>query len=540
MGEKPAAASAEEAVRRQFLIPAAESGGEARRQTLSDMLRRTALRVPEKPALICGEECWTYAELDARVTELAAGLAGRGLRPGDRVAALARNSHWYVALRYAVARMGGVFVPVNFMLNADDIAYILDHCEPEILFVDASCAPQGLTAADRAGVRQRLYFPGDAGAAVSGADSLADLLLAGASFPLAAEADGRAIAQIIYTSGTESRPKGAMISHEAVLWQIQSCLADCRWTADSVQLNAMPLFHCAQLDAFLAPSLQVGGTNIIIPAPAPDIVIPMIERFGVTHFFAPPTVWISLLRSPLFDAHDLTSLRSGFYGASIMPVEVLKEMQQRLPKLDFWNCYGQTEITCIATVLKPEDQMRKAGSAGKPILHVETRIVDDGMRDVAVGEVGEIVHRSPQLLTAYWRDPDKTAEAFAGGWFHSGDLGVMDDEGFISVVDRKKDMIKSGGENVSSREVEEVVYQLAGVSEASVIGVPDAVWIEAVAAVVVARQGTALTEAEVIAHCSRHLSRFKVPKRVIFADSLPRNASGKILKRELRERILTE
>jgi fatty-acyl-CoA synthase len=211
-----------------------------------------------------------------------------------------------------------------------------------------------------------------------------------------------------------------------------------------------------------------------------------------------------------------------------------------LPRARLWNFYGQTEIAPLATVLKPEDQMRKAGSAGRAVLNVETRVVDEAMRDVAPGEVGEIVHRSPQLLAGYYNDPERTAAAFDGGWFHSGDLATIDSEGYITVVDRKKDMIKTGGENVASREVEETVYRLEGVAEVAVIGLPHPYWIEAVTAVIVRKPGfESMTEEQVIGHCRAQMAHFKVPKTVIFVDSLPKNPSGKLLKRELRMRFRT-
>ena len=251
-----------------------------------------------------------------------------------------------------------------------------------------------------------------------------------------------------------------MLTHDAVIWQYVSCIVDAGIAADDLTLHALPLYHCAQLDVFFGPSIYIGATNVITAYPTPDNLLPLIERYRISSFFAPPTVWISLLRSPLFDPTDLSSLRKGYYGASIMPVEVLRELAQRLPKVRLWNLYGQTEIAPLATMLGPEDQLRKPGSCGRAVLNVETRVVDDAMRDVAPGEVGEIVHRSPHLMVGYFHDDERTKAAFEGDWFHSGDLATIDEEGYITVVDRKKDMIKTGGENVASREVEEALYRL--------------------------------------------------------------------------------
>ena len=229
------------------------------------------------------------------------------------------------------------------------------------------------------------------------------------------------------------------------------------------------------------------------------------------------------------------SLAKGYYGASIMPVAVLRELAERLPKVRLWNLYGQTEIAPLATMLGPDDQLRKPGSCGRAVLNVETRVVDEAMHDVAPGEVGEIVHRSPHLMLGYFHDDERTAAAFEGGWFHSGDLATIDAEGYNTVVDRKKDMIKTGGENVASREVEEFIYRLAQVSEVAVVGVPHPRWVEAVVAVIVVKSGQSLTEGQVLAHCAHGLAGFKTPKRVVFAETLPKNPSGKLLKRELRQ-----
>ena len=513
-----------------------------RSHTLGDLLRRTAARLPDKPAIRCGATAWTYREFDAVVNRLANGLAagraGTPVRAGDRVAVLSRNSHAFAALRFALARLGAVLVPINFMLNADEVAYILEHSAARVLAVGPDMVALGRDAAARGtAVEHLVWLEGeDPAEAPAGLPTFAALLADDASAP-AVELDARMLAQIIYTSGTESLPKGAMLTHEAVCWEYVSCVIEGEIAQTDTLLHALPLYHCAQLDVFLGPAIYVGASSVITGKPTPDNILALLAAHRVDSFFAPPSIWIALLRSPAFGTTDLTALRKGYYGASIMPVAVLHEMAERLPAVRLWNFYGQTEIAPLATVLKPEDQLRKAGSAGRAVLNVETRVVDDALRDVAPGEVGEIVHRSPQLLTGYFNDPERTAAAFEGGWFHSGDLATVDEEGYITVVDRKKDMIKTGGENVASREVEETVYRLDGVSEVAVVGLPHPYWIEAVTAVVVRKPGAgSMTEDEVIAHCRAQMAHFKVPKKVIFVDALPKNPSGKLLKRELRTR----
>ncbi|WP_374665933.1 acyl-CoA synthetase [Ramlibacter sp.] len=506
-----------------------------RRQTLADLLHRTARRLPGKPGLICGDTRWTFAEFDAVVDRVAAGLAALGVGHATRVAVLARNSHGFAALRFALARLGAVLVPINFMLKADEVAYILRHAQAGILATDSGLADLARAAAalDTA-VRQFIWLPSeDPSPPVAGMVSFDALArTAAAPPPVAVRSDD--LAQIVYTSGTESMPKGAMLTHDAIIWQYASCAVDASIASGDVMLHALPLYHCAQLDVFLGPCVYVGATSIITAKPTPENLLPLLQRHAITSFFAPPTVWISLLRSPLFDGTDLSRLRKGYYGASIMPVEVLRELARRLPAVGFWNLYGQTEIAPLATMLGPEDQLRKPGSCGRAVLNVETRVVDDALRDVAPGEVGEIVHRSPHLMLGYFHDDERTRAAFEGGWFHSGDLATIDEEGYITVVDRKKDMIKTGGENVASREVEEMIYRLPAVSEVAVIGVPHPRWVEAVVAVVVPKAGQALTEQAVMDHCTAHMAGFKAPKAVVLAESLPKNPSGKLLKRELR------
>ena len=512
-------------------------GSVVRRQTIADALHRTARRLPMKTAIICGGTQWTYAQFDALVSRLAAGLASIGVAEGDRVAVLARNSHGFAALRFALARRGAVMVPINFMLKAEEAAYILRHAGAKTLATDAGLAELARAAAALdTQVARFIWLPSeDPSEPVAGMHSFDTLAECSDDLPKVG-LGSQDLAQIVYTSGTESSPKGAMLTHDAVLWQYVSCVVNAEIAEADLTLHALPLYHCAQLDVFFGPAIYIGGTNVITAKPVPDNILALIEKFQVTSFFAPPTVWIALLRSPLFDPAKLASLAKGYYGASIMPVEVLKELAGRLPKVRLWNLYGQTEIAPLATMLGPQDQLRKPGSCGRPVLNVETRVVNFEMKDVAPGEVGEIVHRSPHLMLGYFHDAERTRSAFEGDWFHSGDLATVDSEGFITVVDRKKDMIKTGGENVASREVEETIYRLPEVSEVAVIGLPDARWVEAVTAVIVVKAGQTLSAEQVLAHCNAHLAGFKCPKRLEFTDSLPKNPSGKLLKRELRQR----
>lgn len=512
----------------------------ARRQTLADLLARTAARYPDKLAIVCGDRAsWTYSEFDKRCTELAAGLQHGGLREGDCVAVLARNSHSFALLRFALARCGAVLVPINFMLNEGDVAYILQHSGAKMLCVDAEFHGLGLAATRR--VTQTIELLGMEAESQDPPASVLDMR----ALPLPATFDALAsvqvvsddVAQIVYTSGTESKPKGARLSHDAVIWEYVTCIVEASIAPGDILLHALPLYHCAQLDVFLGPAIYVGATNVITAQPTPDNISRLVARHQVTSFFAPPTIWIALLRSSPDSKASLQGLKKGYYGASIMPVEVLKELLQTYPALQLWNLYGQTEIAPVATILAPEDQIRKAGSAGRPALNVETRVVDDQGIDVPIGEVGEIVHRSPQLLLGYHNNEEKSEEAFAHGWFHSGDLGVLDSEGYLTIVDRKKDMIKSGGENISSREVEETIYRLPEVSEVAVIATPDEKWVEAVTAVIVLKAAMRLSQEQVVTFCEHHLAKFKVPKRVIFTEALPKNPSGKILKRDLREQF---
>ncbi|MFC4945883.1 acyl-CoA synthetase [Pseudonocardia sp. GCM10023141] len=517
-----------------FTAETAESIARARTHAVGDLLRRTALRYPDKLAVVAGERRVTFAEFDVAVNRAAHALADRGLGKGDRLALLAHNSWQYVVLAFATARLGVVLVPINFMLGAEEIAFILEHSGAAGMVAEdtlTATAEAALAAASiEGGVRGRI------GGASGGWEDIDGWWTAGPDHaPDVLVGDDDPI-RLMYTSGTESRPKGVILTSRSLIAQYVSCVIDGEMGVDDIEVHSLPLYHCAQLDCFLSVDVYLGATSIVLPGPDPAALLATIEREGATKLFCPPTVWISLLRHPDFDTRDLSTLRKGYYGASAMPVEVLKELQQRLPDVAFWNFYGQTEMAPLATILRPHEQLPRAGSAGRPSINVETRLVDDDDRPVSPGQVGEIVHRSPHAALGYYNDEQKTADAFRGGWFHSGDLGVMSEDGYLSVVDRKKDMIKTGGENVASREVEEVIYQLDGVAEVAVFGINHPTWIEAVTAVVVPKPGASLTAEAVSAHVREHLAGYKRPKYVVFAESLPKNPSGKILKRELRDR----
>ncbi|GAB3793993.1 fatty acyl-CoA synthetase [Nocardioides ungokensis] len=509
---------------------------QARQQSLGDLPRRTARRVPDKLAIVDGATRLTFAELDAVVDRAAAAIAAAGLAKGDRLALLCHNCWQFAVLDFAAARVGVVLVPVNFMLNGDEIAFILDHSGATAFVVEDALVPTAEKALAAAGgtVATRVVVRLGRGELPAGWTDAQEWFDHDGEPPRVPVADDDPV-RMMFTSGTESRPKGALLSSRSLLWQYVSCALDGSMTADDVELHTLPLYHCAQLDCFLGTDVYLGATSIILPGPDPQQVLRAIQEHRVTKFFAPPTVWIGLLRCPDFDSTDLSSLRKGYYGASPMPVEVLKEIQRRLPDVDLWNFYGQTEMAPLATILGPDEQLEYAGSAGRAALNVETRIVDDLDQPVPAGTVGEIVHRSPHATLGYYRDEAKTAESFREGWFHSGDLGYLDEGGRLYVVDRKKDMIKTGGENVASREVEEAIYRLDGVAEVAVFGISHPRWVEAVAAVVVPKEGVTLTSDAVLEHSRSVLAHYKAPKYVVVAESLPKNPSGKILKRELRD-----
>jgi fatty-acyl-CoA synthase len=489
--------------------------------TVDGVLRRSARRTPARVAVEYGERRWTYEELDDAVSRAATVLLDQGLERGDRVAAYGHNSDAYLVAFLACARAGLVHVPVNQNLTGDDLAYIVGQSGSALVLADPDLSgrlPDGVRVVP-----------------LRDADGSLLARLADASPYDGPEPRTEELVQLLYTSGTTALPKGAMMTHRALVHEYLSAIAALDLSAGDRPAHALPLYHSAQMHVFLLPYLAVGATNIILDGPDGDTLFDLAEAGRVDSLFAPPTVWIGLSNRPDFATRDLSGLRKAYYGASIMPVAVLERLRERLPKLALFNCFGQSEIGPLATVLAPEEHKGRLDSCGRTVLFVEARVVGEDGKDVPDGTPGEIVYRSPQLCEGYWEKPEETEAAFRDGWFHSGDLAVRDADGYFMIVDRVKDVINSGGVLVASRQVEDALYTHASVAEAAVIGLPDERWIEAVTAVVVPRG--AADEAELIAHVKETLPAFKAPKRILFVDTLPRNASGKILKRELRERF---
>ncbi|MER5654436.1 MULTISPECIES: acyl-CoA synthetase [unclassified Streptomyces] len=488
--------------------------------TVDGVLRRSARRTPARRAVDYRERSWTYAELDEAVSRAATVLLGEGLAPGDRVGAYGHNSDAYLIGFLACARAGLVHVPVNQNLTGDDLAYIVGQSGSALVLTDPDLAgrlPDGVRTLPLRDADDSLLARLDTAPPYDGDEPRGDTLV-----------------QLLYTSGTTALPKGAMMTHRALVHEYLSAITALDLSAGDLPVHALPLYHSAQMHVFLLPYLAIGATNTILDAPDPGQLFDLIEAGRADSLFAPPTVWIGLSNRPDFADRDLSGLRKAYYGASIMPVPVLERLRERLPKLAFYNCFGQSEIGPLATVLAPDEHKGRMDSCGRPVLFVDARVVDEDGKDVPDGTPGEVVYRSPQLCDGYWDKPEETADAFRDGWFHSGDLAVRDADGYFTVVDRVKDVINSGGVLVASRQVEDALYTHEQVAEVAVIGLPDERWIEAVTAVVV-RRGD-VSEAELVAHAREKLPHFKAPKRVLFVDELPRNASGKILKRELRDR----
>src|SRR3954451_17154295 len=483
-----------------------------------DAVARHAYREPEGVAIRFEGRSITWSELHQRVGALAAAFAERGVSPGDRIAILMTNRPEFVEATLAANAAGAIAVPVNFRLAPEEVAYVLRD----------SGAPLLVTEEPLAGLN-----PG-APSLVAGPD-YEDAIGAGAATP-EVEIDERDVALIMSTSGTTGAPKGAMLTHLNLLMQSVTAIRTSRlFDDDTVTLINVPLFHIAGVGN-MPHSLVLGTRTVIMPTAAFDAqsTLDIVESEGVTGLFLVPAQWQVLCAHP--DATRRTrSLRTISWGAAPASVSLLETMARTFPDVEIISLFGQTEMSPVTTSLPAADALRKIGSVGRPVPMIAARIVDDEMNDVPRGEVGEIVYRGPTTMAGYWNKPAETAEAFAGGWVHSGDLVRADEEGFVYVVDRKKDMIISGGENIYCAEVENALAGHPAVGEVAIIGIAHERWGETPAAVVVPADAQAPSSvADLVAGSRERLASYKKPTELFVVDELPRNAGGKVLKHQLR------
>ncbi len=495
------------------------------------VLAHHAARTPDKPLTVFEGQTTTYGAMAERATDLAGGLAERGIGGGDVVALLSYNCPEFLETIFAANYLGAIAMPINWRLAAPEVRYILDHSGARAVVCDgpliglANQATEGI-GADLVRVRVSPEIE-------DGWSSLAELRAARKRVPrVSAAADD--VHRLMYTSGTTGRPKGVMITHANLAWKNLAHLVEFGFTEHDLGLACGPMYHVGALDLTTTSLIAAGATVIIHRAFEASEVVDELERSRVSTVWLAPAMVNAIMALTDIDQHDLSSVRVVINGGEKMPVPLIERIQRTFPSAWFADAYGLTETVSGDTFLDQDSMITKLGSVGRPCLYLELDIWDEAGTPVRSGERGEIVLRGPKVFKGYWRDPDATAEAFAGGWFHTGDVGVRDDDGYLYIVDRFKDMIVSGGENIASSEIERVLYEHDAVLEAAVVARPDDRWGEVPVAFVVLRPDVTVTSDDLVDHCRGQLARFKVPTAVTFLDALPRNPSGKVLKRELR------
>ena len=499
---------------------------------LGEVMGRNARKFHQKRALIWNGGYLDYGSLNARVNRLANSLTEMDVGRGDKVAMLLTNRPEIIETCYATFKIGAIAVPLNFRLAGAEVEYILNNSESKVLVVEADFVDMiKEILANVQNIGEIIVVGGNDPRKMKRYEELVEKGSSEEPRLLLSDNDD---ALILYTSGTTGRPKGAVISHKGFMLNAISWAMAYHTQSEDTLLCIPPLFHVASL-GYTLTQFYLGAAVYIENTFDPERALRIIEREKITTLFLVPTMWIALLQVEDIESYDRSSLRILNTGAAIMPVEVKKKILKTFPNSGIFDCFGQTEMSGGVTILDARDALRKPGSVGKPVPFVEIRIVDGNGQELPIEEVGEAVYRGPTVMKKYYRNPLETDKAFRDGWFHSGDLLRQDGEGYYYVVDRKKDMIISGGENIYPAEVEEVLYLHPDVLEAAVIGVPDPDWGESVKAYVVPKSGASLTEKEVIEFCKTKLASYKKPKSVEFLKSLPKSASGKILKAIIRE-----
>jgi long-chain acyl-CoA synthetase len=489
---------------------------------LASIVTESADRVPDSAAIRLGDVELSYAELDDRSAQLATLLREKGLAPGDRVGVMLPNVPEFPVAYYGVLRAGCVVVPMNVLLKRREIAFYLEDSGAKLLLAwHGFVAEAGDGAAD-AGADLIEVEPGSFAAMLDEHDStpgLADT----------AEDD---TAVILYTSGTTGKPKGAELTHANLFRNADvSSRTTSEIAAGDVVFGGLPLFHSFGQTVSMNASLMVGACLTLVPKFDPGEALETIQRDRVTHFYGVPTMYGALLHHPERESYDTSSLRICITGGASMPVEVLRGFEEAFGAIVLEG-YGLSETSPVSSSNHP-DRERKPGSIGTPLEGVEMRLVDEDDNEVAQGEVGEIVIRGHNIMKGYWQRPDATEEAMRGGWFHSGDMARVDEEGYFYIVDRKKDLIIRGGYNVYPREVEEVLYEHPKIREAAVVGIPHDQWGEEIGAAIVLHDGEELPPEDVSAYVKERIAAYKYPRVVWFIDELPKGPTGKILKREI-------
>lgn len=510
---------------------------------LNRALRRAVRYFPNNTATIFNDQRQTYRQLERRTLAFAAALHSLGIRRNDRLAVYLLNSSQFLETVYACFEIGAVVVPLNTRLAADEFVFIINDAECKAFITDELLQPLASKFKNRLeGIEHFIAMGG--GEAFNNYETLiSEHINEDFKSPPDYDHSDEELAGLFYTSGTTGLPKGVMLSHRNLWMNALHTLATRAPEPGLNFLHAAPMFHLATFPAVINITVN-GGTHTILQKFDLKAMMELVESAKATSTVLVPTMINFLINHPDFSKYDLNSLRRITYGAAPMPVELLKYAMKRLPNVEFAQGYGQTESSPLLTSLQHEDHItegeerltRRLASCGRPVAGVEVEILKDDGTFAGPGEVGEVIARGPNVMMGYWKRPEETSAALRDGWLHTGDMATTDEDGYIYLVDRKKDMIISGGENVYSSEVENVVYQHPDVHEAAVIGVPDERWGEAVTAIVAVKPGKSITENELIEFCSDRLADYKVPKRVEIRESeLPKSATGKIMKKELRE-----
>ncbi len=506
--------------------------------TVNHCLRRAKRLYANAIAIQHEDRRITYPEFYSIVENSARKLVTLGAAKGDRIAVLMLNSPEYLELYYSTAMAGALIVPLNTRWHVNEIVYTLSDSGSKLLFVDEHFAPLVPEICAGATPLEQIVFVGNTGCP----EGLIDWRTVQPAEAVFEEPHEDDVVGLFYTSGTTGGPKGAMLTHRNLYTNaLHSILPPFGISPGWKWLHSAPMFHLADAGAIHGLTL-CAATHCFIPSFDPEETLRAVERYRINSLVLVPTMINMVVNHPNFDRYDISSLQRVLYGASPMPLPLLRLAMDKL-RCGFIQGYGMTEVSPLLTVLSEEDHkfedadrpFAPVKSAGKPVAYVEVRVVDANDNEVPVGQVGEIVARGPNVMKGYWNRPEINAEVLRGGWMHTGDLGAMDEEGFLYILDRKKDMIKTGGENVYSPEVESILCAHPAVLEAAVIGVPHENWGETIRAVVVPRNGSSLAEAEVIAWCRGRLTHFKCPTSVVFTDSLPKGGTGKVQKNILRE-----